>query len=278
MPKKSARGPRVIPVNPSSSASLRVKQEHTSADRHDTESKPDGSDYRSVYVHDVDSNSEVNTEHHKLDDVDKKEASARKSKSHKADGYSSSDGVTADAIFDDSEVEASSPGVKSFLKIKSRKKTRKLSDKVSDADSDSDIGPLTKRQEQARPKANRGTAQLGVMGPTPTSLDEFNEGDKIITRLRLNGKNWKEIETAWNEWAGATSGNSTVRKRWKRLEALMLKGMDSDVDVGCEVLFQSVTNRGRFTISVWVSNNGRRRRTIGIQNIMPKSGRRLPMP
>lgn len=109
------------------------------------------------------------------------------------------------------------------------KPSRKMSQPA--IESDSDDGPLTTTQQRERPKAYRGEAQFGLMGPTPTSIDNFTDGDKLIVRMRLNGRNWKEIERAWDEWAGAKAGNSTVRKRWKKLEVLMLKGVGSDVDV-----------------------------------------------
>jgi hypothetical protein len=254
-PKKTTTGSRKIPLAPISNPD-RNYNERSIADHYSSEtsskmsvstaSLAQVSDGGSTYVDEGQEDSEESANEvasrskakSPIQKVMRKLDKAAKSPSQKV--KSKAKVISSESYIDDLESSSES--------LEIPKNTRSTTRSSSNApqphiESDSDDGPLTITQQRERPKAYRGEAQFGLMGPTPTGIDNFTDGDKLIVRMRLNGKNWKEIEKAWDEWAGAKAGNSTVRKRWKKLEVLMLKDVDSDVDVSLSFQNERVRRR-----------------------------------
>ncbi|KAI9816259.1 MAG: hypothetical protein M1827_001860 [Pycnora praestabilis] len=55
----------------------------------------------------------------------------------------------------------------------------------------------------------------------PTNYAEASEGDKMLLKMKEEGKPWKEIRSMWEEITGEKTGASTLPNRLARLQANM---------------------------------------------------------
>lgn len=110
------------------------------------------------------------------------------------------------------------------------------SDLKGDAETET---PTKKRKAKASPDGDAETpsktpksaskATPRARGQFPQGFDEFTDGDKLLVRMKKEGKNWEEIEPAWTAVTGQKPGKDVLRKREAKLRALAIEWKAGDV-------------------------------------------------
>ena len=84
--------------------------------------------------------------------------------------------------------------------------------------------PKTAPRKRAAPKNSVATPR-GI----PSSWESASEADKLLVRMKDEGKDWVSIRAAWKAATGEDTAQSTLPNRYNRIKTNMMRLKDGDV-------------------------------------------------
>ena len=88
-------------------------------------------------------------------------------------------------------------------------------------------GPAITKKGAARKRASAG--KIGNTVPISTSLETASAEDKMLFKLKEEGKSWAVIRDAWETMTGEKTKNSTLPNRYVRLKSNFMTLKEGDV-------------------------------------------------
>ena len=107
-------------------------------------------------------------------------------------------------------------------------------------------GPAITKKGAARKRASAG--KIGNNVPISTSLETASAEDKMLFKLKEEGKSWAVIREAWETMTGEKTKNSTLPNRYVRLKSNFMTLKEGDVSSAKYIPKQVLTNLCRVLV------------------------------
>lgn len=78
--------------------------------------------------------------------------------------------------------------------------------------------------------------KIGKTMPISTSLATASDADKMLIKMKKEGKTWVEIREAWKKKTGEETKSSTLPNRYSRLKTNLMTLQSGDVS---DILFRT---------------------------------------
>ena len=121
------------------------------------------------------------------------------------------------------------PKVKGSVKVGDESTGAVMSDDDDGNGAEASIteGPAITKKGAARKRASAG--KIGNTVPISTSLETASPEDKMLFKLKEEGKSWAVIRDAWETMTGEKTKNSTLPNRYVRLKSNFMTLKEGDV-------------------------------------------------
>lgn len=87
--------------------------------------------------------------------------------------------------------------------------------------------------------------KIGKTVPISTSLATASDADKMLIKMKEEGKTWAEIREAWKKMTGEETKSSTLPNRYSRLKTNLMTLQSGDVS---DILLHSYSS---CSVDIW---------------------------